>query len=251
MPADRGSQGQQEQSLHNVLPVKVLVEAENVFLLVQPYVDYTLHQIVSFSPAILETCHVKSLFIAYQILKAMLAMHKRGLCLGHVSLNTVLLDSQLWAYILCPQKCALTKSTKPSASEKDVTSVEQPYHSDQPGFLSDNSEDYLHAKNQCLTSEKDAEEAVKFLTTGRTTSVCYSEEAEKMHADACDFLYHHKYKDMASQEVEKIVEKWVQRQLSNFQYLIILNHLAGRQMNDPNNHPVLPWVMDFSSSHNG
>ncbi|PVD25475.1 hypothetical protein C0Q70_13131 [Pomacea canaliculata] len=215
LPADRGSQGQQELSLHNVLPVKVLVEAENVFLLVQPYVDYTLHQIVSFSPAILETCHVKSLFIAYQILKAMLAMHKRGLCLGHVSLNTVLLDSQLWAYILCPQKCALTKSTKPSASERDVTSVEQPYHSDQPGFLSDNK------------------------------------EAEKMHADACDFLYHHKYKDMASQEVEKIVEKWVQRQLSNFQYLIILNHLAGRQMNDPNNHPVLPWVMDFSSSHNG
>jgi WD repeat-containing protein 81 len=30
--------------------------------------------------------------------------------------------------------------------------------------------------------------------------------------------------------------------VSNFEYLMMLNTLAGRQMGDPNNHPILPWV---------
>ena len=34
--------------------------------------------------------------------------------------------------------------------------------------------------------------------------------------------------------------------MSNFDYLMTLNLLAGRRMGDPNNHPVFPWVMDFS-----
>ena len=30
-----------------------------------------------------------------------------------------------------------------------------------------------------------------------------------------------------------------------------LNFLAGRRMGDPNNHPVMPWVYDFSSENAG
>jgi hypothetical protein len=39
--------------------------------------------------------------------------------------------------------------------------------------------------------------------------------------------------------------------MGNFDYLMLLNHLAGRRMGDPNNHPVLPWVIDFSSENGG
>ena len=35
--------------------------------------------------------------------------------------------------------------------------------------------------------------------------------------------------------------------MSNYDYLLSLNDLAGRQMNNPFNHPVLPWISDLSS----
>jgi len=46
-------------------------------------------------------------------------------------------------------------------------------------------------------------------------------------------------------------EKWVNGQLSNYDYLMYLNSLCGRELGDPNNHPVLPWIMDFSSPDGG
>ena len=33
--------------------------------------------------------------------------------------------------------------------------------------------------------------------------------------------------------------------LSNYDYIMILNKAAGRVMNEPNNHPIMPWVTDF------
>lgn len=34
--------------------------------------------------------------------------------------------------------------------------------------------------------------------------------------------------------------------MSNFEYLMALNKFAGRQMHDPNLHPILPWIVDFT-----
>lgn len=42
-------------------------------------------------------------------------------------------------------------------------------------------------------------------------------------------------------------EQWVLGALSNFDYLIILNKLAGRKYGDPRSHYVFPWVSDFTS----
>ena len=30
-----------------------------------------------------------------------------------------------------------------------------------------------------------------------------------------------------------------------------LNQLSGRRMNNPNNHPILPWIIDFQSENGG
>ena len=49
----------------------------------------------------------------------------------------------------------------------------------------------------------------------------------------------------------KMVSMWKQGLISNFDYLIYLNMLAGRSFSNPNYYPVLPWVRDFSSECGG
>lgn len=45
-----------------------------------------------------------------------------------------------------------------------------------------------------------------------------------------------------------LMQRWCRRELSNFDYLMALNTLAGRTYADPNQHPVLPWtICDFTS----
>ncbi|KAL1197808.1 Protein GFS12 [Cardamine amara subsp. amara] len=41
-------------------------------------------------------------------------------------------------------------------------------------------------------------------------------------------------------------DKWWRGEVSNFEYLLALNKLAGRRWGDHTFHPVIPWVIDFS-----
>lgn len=45
---------------------------------------------------------------------------------------------------------------------------------------------------------------------------------------------------------EPLVISWVKGNISNYSYLMALNHLAGRREGDPNFYPILPWITDFS-----
>ena len=45
-----------------------------------------------------------------------------------------------------------------------------------------------------------------------------------------------------------MMEKWQKREISNFQYLMFLNTIAGRTFNDLNQYPVFPWIVkDYDS----
>ena len=55
----------------------------------------------------------------------------------------------------------------------------------------------------------------------------------------------------ACSEVSQATARWCRRELSNLDYLLLLNREAGRVLGQPNNHPVLPWVCDFSSREGG
>ncbi|KAF9969340.1 WD repeat-containing protein 81, partial [Actinomortierella ambigua] len=45
---------------------------------------------------------------------------------------------------------------------------------------------------------------------------------------------------------DSVVMKWARGEISNFTYLMILNHAAGRRYGDPNFHPIFPWITDFT-----
>jgi hypothetical protein len=41
----------------------------------------------------------------------------------------------------------------------------------------------------------------------------------------------------------KYTERWANGQISNFDYLMLLNKFSGRSFNDPNQYYVFPWVL--------
>lgn len=53
---------------------------------------------------------------------------------------------------------------------------------------------------------------------------------------------------VALEMAETARERWKRRDITNFEYLMILNTLAGRSYNDLTQYPVFPWVLaDYSS----
>lgn len=48
---------------------------------------------------------------------------------------------------------------------------------------------------------------------------------------------------------QSVTQRWLNGQISNFQYLMHLNTLAGRSYNDLSQYPIFPWILsDYSSS---
>ncbi|PKY21292.1 hypothetical protein RhiirB3_409317 [Rhizophagus irregularis] len=45
---------------------------------------------------------------------------------------------------------------------------------------------------------------------------------------------------------DTLTMKWVRGDISNFDYIMSLNYLAGRRIGDPNFHPIFPWITDFT-----
>lgn len=44
-------------------------------------------------------------------------------------------------------------------------------------------------------------------------------------------------------------QKWMNREISNFEYLMHLNTIAGRSYNDLSQYPVFPWILaDYTSA---
>lgn len=48
----------------------------------------------------------------------------------------------------------------------------------------------------------------------------------------------------------QLMERWARREISNFEYLMHLNTLAGRSYNDITQYPVFPWILaDYTSKN--
>ena len=44
-------------------------------------------------------------------------------------------------------------------------------------------------------------------------------------------------------KMSNMMQRWQRREISNFDYLMYLNTVAGRTYNDLNQYPVYPWVL--------
>ncbi|XP_030764603.1 WD repeat-containing protein 81 [Sitophilus oryzae] len=84
----------------NVLPACCGVETMNaIFLLHIPFIEHNLLDGVTFSPAILDKCYSKPLFIIYQLINLLKSLHDRSLTLGDITLNDIYFSEDLWIYV--------------------------------------------------------------------------------------------------------------------------------------------------------
>ncbi|XP_069471473.1 WD repeat-containing protein 81 isoform X2 [Ambystoma mexicanum] len=178
-----------DPSCPNILRADALLESSHMLYVVQPFVQYSLYDIVTFSPAKLANSHAKVLFILFHILQAMKAFHAAGLACGALSMRNVVVDEKL-----CSQ-------------------------------LRINLNEFERAPpNKDKLKEEEAKEYGSVTGTGGSCSTC-------------------------QEELCRLVVGWVHGQVTNFDYLMELNRLAGRREGDPNYHPVLPWVVDFTTKN--
>ncbi|XP_028818419.1 WD repeat-containing protein 81 isoform X2 [Denticeps clupeoides] len=181
----------------NVLPAECLLESAEVLYVVLPYTQYSLHDIITYSPAKLANSHAKVLFILYQLLTAMRACHVSGLSSGELSMLDIAIDERL---------CSRLKVTLAHYEElaEDLDKL-------------------------CPGSGGQMPKMIQM----RENALVLSDAHKKLCRNCCD-------------ELKSLVLDWVHGRVSNFRYLMELNRLAGRREGDPNYHPVLPWVVDFT-----
>ncbi|KAK1204606.1 WDR81 protein, partial [Pygoscelis papua] len=180
-------------SCPNVLQAEALLESASMLYVVYPYVQYCLHDIVTFSPAKLTNSHAKILFLLFHVLQAMKACHQAGLACGAFSLRDVAVDEKLCSRL----RVNFREYEGPKKEEANLEAgLERPTEQSSAGVRGQEA--------RCTACQKD---------------------------------------------LRDLVLQWVHGQVSNFDYLMRLNSLAGRRMGDPNYHPVLPWVVDFTTKN--
>lgn len=183
----------------NLYPVLApLIETNSHFVVIYnnggDFLENTLADCITYSPAILDKSFNKPLFIIYQLFHLMKTLHDRGLLLGNIDFDDIFITDDLWLQVI-PQidlnilQCAA-----------------------------------LDFSNETLSENVAQKNSVKY---------------EPMNVPPL-------LKDV-TYSLKNYCEMWCNGQISNFDYLTILNNLSGRRLGDPSFHHIMPWVTDFVS----
>lgn len=176
----------------NMYPVSSIIETATHFVLIYGnFLENTLIDCVTYSPAIMNKSYNKPLFIIYQLLQLVKTLHDRGLLLGNISLDDIFITDNLWLQVM------------PQIDLNILQSV---------------AEDVPEALNENVSQRKPLNYSV---------NVPLVDELSYSLKDYC--------------------EMWCNGQISNFNYLTILNNMSGRRYGDASFHHIMPWVTDFVS----
>ncbi|XP_055549703.1 WD repeat-containing protein 81 [Wyeomyia smithii] len=177
----------------NLYPALVALETgQALYVIFDPFLENTLLDCVTYSPAILEKSHNKPLFLIYQLLNLMKSLHDRGLNMGNVELGDIYMTENLWLRVVTDLETNLVEFNE---------EVQQ--HLDELG----------------------------------SRRLVLSRESKVRLMKGLDLKY----------SLKDWCEMWCHGQLSNFDYLTILNNLAGRKIGCPEHHHIMPWITDFST----
>jgi hypothetical protein len=154
------------------------------------------------------TKDIRLRFILYQLLQCVAYIHAHGLCLDSLTPKSVMLDDEMWISI------ALNLTSRMCLASQYFTSI---------------SKDHSNK------------------TTNKTSGENCKEEKTSISPHLLKDIYGTTTVPVSVDQYEPITVRWVKGKISNFEYLMTINYAAGRSLEDPLYHPVLPWVTDFST----
>lgn len=170
---------------------------------------FNLHDILLYSPfSIIDLNYEKLLFLFYQLLKIIQLLHNLNINCSNLKLNNLYINKNYWLKVRLPFK--------------DILNL------------------YETCMNNVVTSENNINESV-------SSSVSLLIKQNILFKQELFELYD-SYKQLNTRDLVKITIDWHNGKLDNFNYLLILNCLAGRKLNCPYNHPIFPWIIDFKDN---
>jgi len=193
-------------------------ESEQYVYFVFRHVGLTLKDLFTFSP-LLNDCKAWRLFAAYQLLQAVHHLHSSGVAHGNLSPASITTTPLGWLGLSffhpIPHAASASPSVSPSASPASPASTlpTTPTRSD-------------------TVAPSSAEE-----TQARPGTIPQSPSLPSPSSEGP--------LDTTS-STSSVFMRWLRHEISNFEYLMHLNHLAGRRVGDPNFCPVMPWIINFS-----
>lgn len=198
--------------------------------------SHTLHDLALYSPYAIDGCHLRLLFIIYQLLKAIFFVHQRGLSTGPLQLTDFHVNERYWIQM------------KPRF-QSSLTSLDFNADSDQGGHLeTSHHDDDCHVHS---TSAADREEtSVVRLRDDSNIQTTVSSPLSIGSKLTQSNIYHvqHRYETYCRTEIDivELLKQWQLGHVSNFDYLLILNALSGRRFDNPEHHLIFPWIHDFT-----
>ncbi|KAF8986169.1 hypothetical protein BGZ46_008513 [Entomortierella lignicola] len=204
----------------NIAATTVIIESDEAHYCLSPHRSggsmglTTLQDLLRFNPGNLDTS-LKKGFLVYQLLKAVNGLHQNGIIHGNLKPSSIYIDENLWI-TLTGIKCSVPIQDVTNTSKMPSRGLLKSMDSSIPNgwFVFNTTEE----SRQCY----------RYCTLTSSTLIIEIQE-------------------------ESTVMKWAKGEISNYTYLMILNHAAGRRQGDPNVHPIFPWVTDFTGSeiHHG
>ena len=250
----------------NLAPLLAAMESRRAFYLVFPYMRFTLFDIALHSPAMFNDSISKPLFVLYQLLKILEHCHRCGITLGPLSLRNVFVDSRLWLQVRVPADVLCLVRDKALDMKNDI-----PHTDDGARGVESLGKGGERGKGDSKPRRRDRERMREKRLLKDTKSVSAStvtgsdldegeltESAKDTSSDSSPVnQLHQTLTDIDVRlsstvsyppaiPLSEAVKQWQHGKLDNFTYLMLLNHHAGRRLGDPNNHPIFPWVSDFS-----
>ena len=229
----------------NLIPLLAALESPNAYYLVHPYLRFTLYCAITHSAAMFDDSVAKPLFVLFQLLRLLEHCHGLGLTLGELGTRDIFIDTRLWVQ-LRPLTSILGGGGVGGVARRE----EQPLSAaalESGGGGKDASQ--AKAKGDALEAgNKDGASKGGEVPSSNVITVPPSLFS---NPDSQASLSSLTYSPPPSLVLSEATAKWRIGELTNFDYLMLLNHHAGRSIGDPNNHPMFPWVMDFTNRDSG